>query len=163
MSSKLEGWALNCRLPRGGSERGSWQVDHAVRILYDIDVEQVSGMNLKLSSAKRVETEVHHLSAYHLPCSCAFKTCSVLAVMQSQLIFCLFLCGSARQNAEEDDSKKSMTLISRLVILKKILGNLCESFRSRFLFYQSCTSSMLILRKEIYPRKFFTNLYWLIF
>ena len=28
-------------------------------------------MNLKLSSAKRVETGVHHLSAYHLPCSCA--------------------------------------------------------------------------------------------
>ena len=56
-------------------------------------------MNLKLSSAKRVETEVHHLSAYHLPCSCAFKPCSVLAVMQSQLIFCLFLCCSVSQSA----------------------------------------------------------------
>ena len=60
----------NRGMPRGGSERGSWQVDQAMWILYDIDVEQVSGMNLKLSSAKRVETEVHHLSAYHLPCSC---------------------------------------------------------------------------------------------
>ena len=81
----------NRGMPRGGSERGSWQVDQAMWILYDIDVEQVSGMNLKLSSAKRVETEVHHLSAYHLPCSCAFKPCSVLAVIQSQLIFCLVL------------------------------------------------------------------------
>ena len=60
----------NRGMPRGGSERGSWQVDQAMWILYDIDVEQVSGMNLKLSSDKRVETEVHHLSAYHLPCSC---------------------------------------------------------------------------------------------
>ena len=38
MSSKLAGWALNCRLPRGGSERVSWQVDQAVWILYGIDV-----------------------------------------------------------------------------------------------------------------------------
>ena len=28
----------NRGMPRGASERGSWQVDHAVRILYDIDV-----------------------------------------------------------------------------------------------------------------------------
>ena len=42
-------------------------MDQAERILYGIDVEQVSWMNLKLSSAKRVETEVHHLSAYLLP------------------------------------------------------------------------------------------------
>ena len=54
-------------------------------------------MNLKLSSAKRVETEVHHLSAYHLPCSCT----------------------AVRDRMLEDDSQKSMTLISRLVILKK--------------------------------------------
>ena len=68
----------NRGMPRGGSERESWQVDHAVRILYDIDVEQVSWTSLKLSSAKRVETE-------GLFC---------------QLIFCLvlvLLCG--RQNA----------------------------------------------------------------
>ena len=67
----------NRGMPRDGSERGSWQVDQAMWILYDIDVEQVSGMNLKLSSAKRVETE-------GLIC---------------QLIICLFLCGCARQNA----------------------------------------------------------------
>ena len=61
----------NRGMPRDGSERGSWQVDQAMWILYDIDVEQVSWTSLKLSSAKRVEKEVHHLSAYLLPCFCA--------------------------------------------------------------------------------------------
>ena len=32
-----------------------------------------------------------------------------------------------------------------------------------FSSHQSCTSSTLLLRKEIYPRKSFTNLYQLIF
>ena len=59
-------------------------------------------------------------SAYHLSCSCAAVLDSQGERCQQSLsLFVSAECGSARQNAEGDDSKMSMTLISRLVILKK--------------------------------------------
>ena len=77
----------NRGMPRGGSERVSWQVDHAVWTLYGIDVEQVSCMSLKLSSAKRVETGVHHLPDYLLSCSWAAVLDSLRGEMTAILIF----------------------------------------------------------------------------
>ena len=90
----------NRGMPRGGSERGSWQVDQAMWILYDIDVEQVSGMDLKLSSAKRVETGVHHLPDYLLSCSFAAVLDSQGERCQQSLsLFVSAECGSATQKA----------------------------------------------------------------
>ena len=149
MSSKLAGWALNCRLPRGSKQK-------CIICQLIICLVLVPSNHARYWPWYRVR-----LSSVLFFSGCARQ-------FAGRDDSNPYLCSSrrnvvVRRRKRGDDSKMSMTLISRLVILKKILGNLCESFRSRFLFYQSCTSSMLILRKEIYPRKFFTNLYRLIF
>ena len=69
-------------------------------------------MNLKLSSAKRVETGVHHLPDYLLPCSCAAVLDSLRGEMTAILIF-VRLGGMWQCDAESGgDCPKSQTFLS---------------------------------------------------